>query len=105
MPKYQVEIDAKNFLVEMDGELAKYGFISFQFVEADDSGAAERAAVQMLRDDEELRGIVLNEETDPPVMDVTKIVELAPTVDLPSQPGRVWYEMNPKRWWQIWRRR
>lgn len=104
MPKYRVQIDAKNFLVEMEGKLGKYGFITFRFVEADDPTAAETAAVQMLRDDQELRSMVKNQAGDPPVMDVLEIAELESFDGVGTNPGRIWYEMNPKRWWQFWRR-
>jgi hypothetical protein len=105
MPKYRVQIDAKNFLLNLDGATAKYGFITYRVVDAPDPAAAENSAVQMIRDDHELRDLVLNEKNDPPVMDVEEIVEVE-TVDDASQgqPGRVWYGMNPKKWWQFWRR-
>ena len=104
MPKYRVQIDAKNFLVNMDGATAKYGFITYRFVDAPDPVAAENSAVQMIRDDQELRDLVLNDKNDPPVMDVEEIAEIESADASPEQPGRVWYEMNPRRWWQFWRR-
>ena len=104
MPKYRVQIDAKNFLINMDGVTTKYGFITWRCVDAPDPVVAENAAVQMIREDQELRRIVLNEKNDPPVMDVVEIAAID-SID-PSQPppGRIWYEMNPKKWWQFWRR-
>lgn len=104
MPKYHVQIDAKNFLVNMDGVTAKYGFITYRFVDAPDPGAAANSAVQMIREDQDLRGLVLNDKDDPPVMDVEEIAEVESIDALQVQPGRIWYEMNPKRWWQFWRR-
>ena len=55
MAKYRVQIDAQNFLVDMDGRRDKYGFITFRDVEAADPRAAELAAVELLRGDAELR--------------------------------------------------
>jgi hypothetical protein len=104
MPKYRVQINAKNFLVDMDGVVAKYGFITWRLVDAPDPVAAENSAVQMLREDQELRVLVLNEKNDPPVMDVTETAVLDSVEASQSQPGRIWYPMNPKRWWQFWRR-
>ncbi|MBI5722961.1 MAG: hypothetical protein HZA50_03305 [Planctomycetes bacterium] len=88
----------------MDGKVAKHGFITFRFVEADDPDAAENAAVQQLRDDQELRVLVRNDKHDPPMMDVIEILERDSFDGIGTQPGRIWYEMNPKRWWQFWRR-
>jgi hypothetical protein len=102
MSTYRVQIEASNLLVNMEGSPAKHGFITFRFVEADGQVAAEHAAVQMLRDDSELRGSILNDPADPPVMDVLEVVEWD-SPEIPPQPGRVWYPMNPKRWWQFWR--
>ena len=103
MPKYQVQIEASNFLVEMEGRTAKHGFITFKYIEADDPTSAENMAVQMIRDDQQLRDLVQNGSDDPPVMDVTQIAELESFPDQENQPGRIWYAMHPKRWWQFWK--
>ena len=104
MPKYLVQIDAHNFLIDVDGSTTKRGFITFMHVEAYDPTSAEYKAVQMLRDDQDLRALVRNESADPPVMDVLEIAELESFKGVETQLGRIWYEMNPKRWWQFWRR-
>jgi hypothetical protein len=104
MPVYRVQMDAKNYLVDLEGKVGKYGFFTHRFVTADDATNAENAAVEMPRNDRELRPLVKNQIGDPPVIDVTEIVELdAPSDQSFEQPGHVWYEMNPKRWWQLWR--
>jgi hypothetical protein len=102
--KYRVQIEGKNFLVDMNGKVAKHGFITLRFVEADDPSVAENTAVQMLRNDQRLRGLVKNDGADPPVMDVLEIVELESADEMDQQPGLIWYPVNPKRWWQFWRR-
>ena len=104
MPKYQVQIDASNFLVDIGGSTSKRGFLTARYVEADDPTSAEAAAVQMIRDDQDLRALVQNDRTDPPVIDVIEISELESFDGVENQPGRIWYDMNPKRWWQFWRR-
>ncbi|MBI5724855.1 MAG: hypothetical protein HZA50_12920 [Planctomycetes bacterium] len=60
--------------------------------------------MQQLRDGQELRVIVRNDKADPPMMDVVEILERDSFDGIDTQPGRVWYEINPKRWWQFWRR-
>jgi len=104
MPAYRVMINGQNFLVEMDGRVAKYGFFTTRIVEAADPAAAEHAAVQMIRETQRLRDLVRNDPADPPVMDVTSIVELESGEAESREPGFVWYEERPKRWWQFWRR-
>jgi hypothetical protein len=105
MPKYLVQIDARNFLVDLDGSVAKRGFVTLRYVEASDARSAEFVAVQTLRDDQEFRAMVKNDPADPPTMEVLDIVELESfDVIEDLSPGRIWYDMNPKRWWQFWRR-
>jgi hypothetical protein len=105
MPAYRVMINGQNFLVEMDGRVARYGFYTTRIVESPDPAAAEHAAVQMIRETQRLRDLVRNDPDDPPVMDVTSIVELETNDGVEDrQPGFVWYEERPSRWWQFWRR-
>jgi hypothetical protein len=104
MPKYCVQIRAQNLLVEMSGKLAKHAFITWKFVEAPDATAAETIAIQMVRDDEELRAVVRNEAADAPTMEAPEIVEFESFEGVNTNLGRIWYEMNPTHWWQFWRR-
>jgi hypothetical protein len=103
VPKYVVQIDAENFLIDVEGVVAKRGFITFKYVEAEDPGAAELAAVQMIRDDQELRPLVQNAASDPPLMSMLSIQEVE-SFDEAERFPTIWYDMNPKRWWQFWRR-
>jgi hypothetical protein len=105
MPRYKVEINGQNFLIHMEGQIAKYGFFTTRFVEATDSTAAENTAVQMIRETQRLRELVRNAPDDPPVMDVIGITEMESVDGTGSrEPGFAWYEERPKRWWQFWRR-
>jgi hypothetical protein len=105
MPKYKVEIHGANFLIEMDGRPAKHGFFTTRFVEAPDAAAAENAAVQMIRETQRLRDLVRNVPDDPPIMDVLAITELESFVGIEHlDPGFMWFEERPRRWWRFWRR-
>jgi hypothetical protein len=105
MPKYQVEINGQNFLLEFDGRVAKHGFFTTRFVEASDPTDAENAAVQMIRETRRLRDILRNTSDNPPVMDVVQIVELNSFDGIEERkPGFVWHPENPRRWWQFWKR-
>jgi hypothetical protein len=88
MPKYRVQLDAQNLLVEMEGALAEYGFITWRTVNAADATAAESAAVELLRCDAELREMLQNESDDPPIMDVIEIVEVDLRNETPAT-GRI----------------
>lgn len=58
MPMYQVLMNAENFLVDLEGTLAKHGFCTSRFVEAASADRAELAAVEMLRNDQDLRAMI-----------------------------------------------
>jgi hypothetical protein len=103
MSKYVVQIDGQNFLVDFEGNVAKRGFITFRCVEAPDVHSAEYAAVQLLRDDQDLRAVVKNESSDPPVMNVIEVNEVESFDDMESHNALIWYDVTPKRWWQFWR--
>ncbi len=105
MPVYRVEIHGRNFLVDVDGEVARRGFLTHRVVEASDPDGAEIAAVQAVRQTQRLRAVVRNASDDPPTMDVTRMMEVdpaAPRGDLET--GFIWYDESPKRWWQFWKR-
>lgn len=73
-------------------------------VEADDTGAAENLASQMLRDGDVLRGLVQNPADDPPTMQADDIYEIKHREDFEEAENYIWFEMKPKHWWQFWRR-
>ena len=68
MSRYRVLVNGKNFLLEVEGRAQKVGFYATRFVEAADPEEAEGAAFEMIRSDPGLRGIVLNEQDDPPML-------------------------------------
>lgn len=105
MPAYLVQINGRNFLIELEGHLARWGFFTHRVVEASDPEAAEKAAVQMVRETESLRVVVRNAPGDPPTMVVSELAELDPTAPREEvATGIIWYDESPKRWWQFWKR-
>ena len=60
MPKYQVEINGQNFLLEVDGRVAKQGFFPTRFVEAANLSAVENSAAGMIRETQLLRDLARN---------------------------------------------
>jgi hypothetical protein len=105
MPIFRIEINGQNFLIDSEGQVAKHGFFTMRYVEAYDASVAENEAIEMIRKSQRLRDLVRNRSDDPPVMDVTEIVELESLDDIEHrEPGFIWYPENPKRWWQFWKR-
>jgi hypothetical protein len=105
MPKYTIEINGANFLIDMEGHMTKYGFVSTRFVQSADSANAQNSAVQLIREAQKLRDLVRNAPDDPPFMDVTCVIELESFDGIENlEPGFVWYEEGPRRWWHFWKR-
>lgn len=104
MPAYAVELDCTNFHVVVDGVTLPRGSIKSLAVDADDPDAAELAAVDALRSDPELRELIKNPPDDRPVINVGDIYKMSPDAASELPHGCIWYELNPKRWWQFWRR-
>jgi hypothetical protein len=103
MPVYWVTVNGENFLLDVEGTLAKHGFFTHRCVTAANPDEAERTAIEVVRQDERLRPLVKNSADDPPTMKLEAIAELG-TFDPDCPKGFVWYQMRPKRWWQFWRR-
>jgi hypothetical protein len=79
MSKYRVLIKGENFLLNSDGQLQKLGFYVTRVVDARNPDEAELAAVNLLREDSQLKGNVLNEGDDPPMLYAEEIEEVEPS--------------------------
>ena len=85
---YRVLLNGENFLMTADGKAKKLGFYTTRFVEAANEAEAESVAVSILRQDERLRGTVLNTADDPPVI-YTDEIEQVNTLE--KAPGFTFY--------------
>jgi len=94
--RFSVRVRGHNFLVQFDGEPSLHGFYANVVVEAFDKVAAENAAVQVLRQMQKLRTIILNAEDDPPRMFVEEVDELESGVaaQLTVEPGLIWFPQD-----------
>ncbi len=102
MKEYQVMMHGRNFLIDVDGKVARHGFFQNCFVEADSPTQAEERAVQQIRGDDELRALTRNAKEDPPILDVESMVEIKGSHDGEDvKTGKIWY--REKRWWQFWK--
>jgi len=95
MKKFRAFIHGKNFAIREDDRSEPHvrGFYTTVYVEAVDCPAAECAAVEVLRNDKELRATTCNDQSSPPTLDVEQIQELSSFdgVRLPREPF-VFYE-------------
>jgi len=77
MPHYRVKLAGENFRLTFEGKAMKLGFLTTRLVEAQDKTQAELSAVQLIREDPKLAG-VLNERADPPMIYCEGIEEIEP---------------------------
>ena len=64
MQKYRVIVHGQNLLTEVDSVRQRLGFYTNVFVEAFTSADAEARAIELVREDTDLRDMALNSEDD-----------------------------------------
>lgn len=90
MPHYQVTLNGKNFWLSLDEKPMKFGFFTSRLVESANEEQAELDAVQLIRKDPGLQG-VLNERSDPPMIYCKEIIEIEPFDATMIQAGFTFY--------------
>jgi len=65
MQKYRVMIHGENLLKEVEGVRQRFGFFTNVFVQAFTPADAESRAIDILREDNDLREAALNSDDDP----------------------------------------
>ena len=76
MKKYQLFLNGRNFLINMEGKPQRHGFYTTRWVEAENPDDAELKAVENIKADSELKKCVLNDKDDPPMIYLEEIYEL-----------------------------
>lgn len=91
---YQVDVVGENYLVNMNGNTRKLGFVTSKYVEAPSLEEAERLALRLVK--LHLRGKVLNNDADPPQLLVAESLKLEKLSGGPQETalGLVWYPMS-----------
>ena len=91
---YQVTVLGENYLINMNGQTRKLGFVTDKFVEAQSLQEAERLAVRLVK--LELRGKILNQADDPPKLLVEDSARIEKLANGPqgNQLGLVWFPMQ-----------
>lgn len=75
MPWYLVTVQGQNMLLNYRGDVAKYGFRTKRYVQAEDEKGAENMALDKVMNDPELHEIIRNGPDDPPTVSVEEIQE------------------------------
>ena len=65
MKKYSVMLEGRNFLLDIEGSVKKYGFFTTRYVEAENPEQAEIKAVQLIKEDRSLKMAAKNEGLKP----------------------------------------
>jgi len=76
MKTFKVKIHGKNLLLNIDGDLKKYGFDATKFVKAENPQEAEKIAIILIRQNPNLRNTVFNENADRLTMSLEEIKEV-----------------------------
>jgi hypothetical protein len=76
MKRFKVKLHGKNFLLNLDGELKKFGFYATKFVKAENPKEAEKIAIILIHQNPNLRDTVLNEKADRPTINLEEIKEV-----------------------------
>ena len=74
LKKCRLFIEGKNFDIKSEGKVIKTGFFANRYIEAIDSSSAERIALDLIR--KELKGLILNDKSNPPLMFIKENEEL-----------------------------
>ncbi len=77
MKRFKVKLHGKNFLLNYDGELKKFGFFATKFVKAENSQEAEKMAIILIHQNPNLRDTILNKNTDRPIINMEEIEEVS----------------------------
>ena len=76
-----VRLKGQNFLIDGDEGIGKKQFRSTQLVEAEGQNQAEALARELIRNDPGLQKVILNEASDPPVINLERVSKVPATAD------------------------
>ena len=87
MKRYRLILEGRNFIIDTGEGAKKVGFYATRFVKAHDLETAEKIAVELVNSDPSLKGNVLNEKTDPPIICLDEHCEIGWFEYIRRQPG------------------
>ena len=79
MTTYLVRLNGQNFLMDGDGGPRKKRFHMTRLVEAENPKRAETLAQDLIRNDTGLQNSLLNEVSDPPMINLESVSEISAT--------------------------
>ncbi len=77
MSTYLVRLKGQNFLIDSDEGPRKKRFCTTRLVEAENQKLAEDLARELIANDPRLKNIVMNEESDPPMIYLESVSEIS----------------------------
>ena len=96
MKKFRVLLRGENFLLKSEGSVKCFGFYTTRFVESPSKDEAEQIAVELIRNEDQLREGVLNGQSDPPLLFAEEIEEISTfEADESRARGFTFYEDEP----------
>ncbi len=76
MKAYRVLINAQNIMMETDGKIGHYGLYTTRVVLAPDHKTAIHNAIDLIKNEEDFKMLLLNSADDPPLLSVEDIEEV-----------------------------
>jgi len=89
--KYALIFNGQNFLARLNGQKKKFGFYKTVRVEADSLEEAELKGIELLRSDEELLAMTLNEPDDGAMLFLDSHTIIRDDESLDYLAGASWY--------------
>ena len=102
----------ENFLLDFVDKEKKCGFYTSLLIEASDPEEAELKAVAKVKEQKDLRGGLLNDSDDSPMIYLEEIHQLNTNEELKENGGRIFFLETDdkevkysirKRWWEFWK--
>ena len=98
MALYRCRVRGENFPGQLIGSQNRVGFYTTRFVMADSCGEAEKAGLELLREEPDLRAVPaeLTQQEPRATVYFDEIVEVDPNTDRTPNSGFTWFEMDAK---------
>lgn len=96
MQKYVVIVNGQNLLAETDGVRQRLGFFTDVSVEAFSPADAEARAIDLVRDDNQVRDMALNAKDDPLELLAVEVHEVESFDSAPPRTGLALYSETPE---------
>jgi len=87
MKKYRLILEGRNFIMDMGEGAKKMGFFTTRFVKAHDLETAEKMAVERIKSDPSLKGVISDDKSDPPMIYLDQYSEIGWFEFMRRQPG------------------